>query len=183
MTSRAAALQSINQSLVDQTNYQNSVLNAAFTGGTDTACLRFNVAAVGTTFAVEIGTLAANGTVISISQAGVYLVELVASQTGAVTNVWGLSLAATAAPLVAVPAFGAGGCFQAAPQVSLAASTVSVPLVGTVVMRTIAAKATAGLTATNNLRGLAAASGGGAPTGVVAANVSLRIQQINATSM
>lgn len=183
MSARGAGLQSINLPLTDGGTYTNTTLNAGFTGGTDTSCLRFNAAGVTPNFFAEIGVLADNGTVVSISDPGVYEVELVTSQVGAVTNVWGLSLGAAVQPLVAVPAFLTDGCFQRAQQISLAAQTISVVMTGMILLRTALAKATAGLTASNNVRGLAAATGGGAPTGVVAANVSLRIVKMNFTSI
>lgn len=184
MTARGAGLQAINLPLADGGTYTNQTLNAAFVGNPDTSCLRFNAAgSLPTNFFAELGTLAANGTVVSISDPGVYDVELVTSQVGAVTNVWGLSLGAVASPLTAVPAFGTDGCFMRAQQVSLAGQTISNVLAGIAILRTVVAKATAGLTAANNIRGLAAATGGGAPTGLVAANVSLRITKMNFTSI
>lgn len=180
--SRASAFQSINLPDVDANVYTNATLNATFTGTTDTSCLRFNAAGTAGNFYAEIGTLATQGTILSCSDPGVYAVELVTSQVGAVTNVWGLSLGAATQPLVAVPAFGTDGCFQRAQQISLAGQTISNVLAGIVLLRTAIAKATAAVTATNNLRGLAAATGGGAPTGVVAANVQLRVVKINGSS-
>lgn len=184
MTARGTGLQSINLPLTDAGVYSNSVLNAAFTGAPDTSVLRFNAAGtLPTNFFSEVGTLAANGTVVSITDPGVFQVELVTSQVAGVTNVWGLSFGAVTQPLTAVPAFGVDGCFQRAQQITLAGQTISVTMTGIVLMRTAIAKATAGLTAANNIRGLAAATGGGAPTGVVAANVSLRIAKMNFTSI
>lgn len=184
MTARGAGLQSINLPLTDGGVYSNITLNASFTGTTDTSTLRFNAAGtLPTNFFAEVGTLATQGTIVSISDPGVYEVELVTSQTGAVTNVWGLSLGAATQPLVAVPAFGTDGCFQRAQQITLAGQTLSVVLTGIAILRTAVAKATAGVAAANNIRGLATATGGGAPTGVVAANVSLRIAKSNFTSI
>lgn len=181
MTSRAAGMQAISYPLRESVGYNNSVLDAAFTGGTANNCLRFNGAgAITPNFVVEATTVA-DGTTVTISDAGIYEVELTGSSVDAVSNIWGLSLGANAVVSGTV-AFLTNGCFQASQQITILNETRSFTLRGLAILTTLRAKATASLTSANVFRGVASASAGGAPTGVVAANVVLRINKIDDSS-
>lgn len=171
--------QSINLGLTDNISYVNSTLNAAFTGGTATNCLRWNAAGtiVGSAFITET-TTAADGTTVAITDPGVYEMELVGSSVDAVTNIWGLSVGATLV-VAGTVTINTNGVFQASQQITILNETRSFALKGYVLLRTAAAKATVALQSTNQFRGVASASGGGAPTGVVAANCSIRINKMN----
>lgn len=177
MSRGPAFVQRINDDVADQILYVNNTLNVTPTGAVSTAVLRFNAA--GTLFGpfgVNELLTANEGLVLSLTEPGVYSVELTVSQTGAVTNVWGIGFNQVS-PIVAVTF--AAGAVKVAQLDTNALETASIVITTLARVSQTQARAGAGGPLAGFLvRGLAQATGGGAPTGAVAATVAFRINKI-----
>lgn len=166
MSRGPSTAQRINTDLTETPLFTNNTLNATFTGTGSTAVLRFNADGTyaGPTGGITETRTDALGTTWSITEPGIYSIELTWSQSGAVTNVFGLSLNVAAGGLTAVPALATAGMTHIVPAISLATQIVSGTLTAVYRITQTLARAAGGAL----VRGHAAAAGGGAPTGVTA---------------
>ncbi len=166
---------SINQASLatDQNTRNGRTINATPSGGVDTAVLRFDGQSIviGNT-SIVVATNADNGTILTISQAGVYQIDLGLDVTGAVLLSAGIGINMAAAPIIADPLIGTDGVVKATDIDGVAVKTAHLEL-STVVYVT-GAQAAAGLT----VRFLATDSAAGAPAGLVVAFGGWRVHQI-----
>lgn len=151
---------------------QGNTINATPTGSTDDVILRFdNVNAV-TATAIAVATTAANGTILTISEPGAYMVDLDLAWTGAVAIGAGIGVNMAAAPITNDPVLGVDGVIKATDVLGVANFTGHIGL--STVIYVTPAQAAAGLT----VRFVASNSGNAAPVGLVAASGAYRIAQI-----
>jgi hypothetical protein len=165
--------QSINSALLSSANaiITGTTLNATPTGATDTAVLRFDTVTVPAADArVAFTTTAAAGTVVTLTDSGLYQVDLTLAVNGAVAIAAGIGLDMAAAPIVADPAVGTDGVFQANDFLSVAANTAGIRFSTAFYVDEATSPATIRLLATD--------SAGAAPAGLVAATASFRIVKL-----
>ncbi len=165
--------QSINSALLPSANsiITGITLNATPTGSTDTAVLRWDTITVPTADAqVSFVTTAAAGTIVTLTESGLYLVDLTLAVNGAVALAAGIGLDMVAAPIIADPAVGTDGVFQANDLLSVAANTAGIRLATAFYVDEATSPAT--------IRFLATDSAAAAPAGLVAATASFRIVKL-----
>lgn len=165
--------QSINSALLPSANaiITGTTLNATPTGATDTAVLRFDtVVAPAIDPQVSSVTTAAAGTIVTLTESGVYLVSLTLAVNGAVAVAAGIGLDMVAAPIIADPAVGTDGVFSANDYLNLAASTSGIELSTVIYVDEAASPSTIRFLGTN--------SAAAAPVGLVAATASFRIVKL-----
>lgn len=173
MSRGPAFVQRINDDVADQILFTNNTLNATPSGAVSTAVLRFNVAGTLTgPFGVSDATTANEGTIMSITEPGVYSVELTVSQTGAVSNIWGIGFnQVTPITLVSF----AAGATHVVQLDSNAAEVTSAVITGLVRINNTLARQAGGVT----VRGLGQATAGGAPVpGAVLGSFAIRITKL-----
>jgi hypothetical protein len=152
----------------------NSIGHATPTGSTDTAVARFAAGAnspIGGFSYTEVNT-AANGTIVSIVQPGIYQVDYNFCFTGAVLVAGGIGLGMAGAAITADPVVGTNGVIAAADMDSNASMTLCCSLTTTFPVRAQLAATPA------TIRFLMTDSAGGAPVGVVAASVQYRMRRL-----
>jgi hypothetical protein len=165
--------QSINSALLPSANaiITGTTLNATPTGSTDTAVLRWDTIVVPATDPqVSFTTTAAAGTIVTLTESGVYLVDLTLALTGAVAIAAGIGQDMAAAPIVADPAVGTDGVFQANDFLAVAANTAGIRFATALYVDESESPSTIRFLATN--------SAGAAPVGLVAATASFRIVKV-----
>ncbi len=164
---------SINQaSLATPQNLRTGrTINALFTGAVDDAILRFDVvsAVVGNS-SIAVVTTGDDGTVVTITEAGVYQVDLSLDWTGAVAIAAGIGVDMTI--FTVDPVLGVDGVIKATDVLGVAAFTGHVELSTTIYVT--GAQAAAGRT----VRFICTNSAGAVPAGLVVAFGGWRIAQI-----
>lgn len=167
--------QSINAGyLLNEQRNTNSgnTLGGTPTGTTDTAVLGFVNTAAALNSGVSPSTQAASGTIVSISQPGIYFIKLALDWTGAVAIQAGIGINMAASPIVANPVLGTDGVRASTDVLGVASFTGHIELTWVEYID----QADADLPTT--VRFLATNSAGAAPVGLVAAFGSFSITQI-----
>lgn len=143
------------------------VLNATPTGTTDTAVLRFDNVTVPANSRLSAVTNAANGTIVTLQDAGIYAVDMTLAMTGAVTVDAGIGLNTTAAPIIADPVVGTDGAFKANSLAGVASLRMAIEFATEIYVDSTQLPA--------RIRFLATDPFSGAPTGLAAGTASFRI--------
>ncbi len=165
---------SINPGLVSNSSIRNDTLNASFTGTTDDAVLRWAAAGtqVGTAFTET--TVAADGTVITCLETGLYHCVLICDIVGALNLGIGIGHGLTGVALTANPLWANAGMVAAFTPITGVAA-----LVGNNCISGVCPIDNASIAAgTNTIRFICTNSANAVPAAVTLASVAYRIQKI-----